>query len=133
MPSVIPIDQLIVGSTYTLVHRAGLRPNKTGTFVRHYLPGPMASHAEFSNISGLFNPTTLITLPDWQYTFMGESAANRRQHAINAHARALNAPLGRPVNRSVYAELLSTSEGSRKSRKSRRNHKNKRNISRRRR
>lgn len=131
MPSVIPIDQLIVGSTYTLVHRAGLRPNRTGTFVRHhYLPGPMASHAEFSNISGEISPTTLITLADNDYTFMGESAANRRQHAINAHASALNARLGRPVNRNVYAGLLSNSS---KSSKSRRNRKNKQNMSRRRR
>ena len=133
MSSVIPIDQLIVGAKYTLVpRRAGMGRNLTGTFVRHYYnPGPMASHAEFNNISGEMSAMTVITLPDSKYIFMGESAANRRQAAINAHARALDARVGRPVNRNVYAGLLTTSGGSRKTRKSSRN--NKRKMSRRRR
>jgi len=103
----------------------------TGTFVRHYYynPGPMASHAEFNNISGEMSPQTLMTVSDSDYIFRGETAANRRQAAINAHARALDARVGRPVNRNVYAGLLTTSGGSRKSRKSSRN--NKRKMSRR--
>ena len=131
MTSVIPIDQLIVGAKYTIVRRDGLMPTKTGRFVQTFhVPGPLAQ-AQFNNLSTVSSPATLTSLLDSEYIFMGESAANRRQAAINAHARALDARVGRPVNRNVYAGLLTTSGGSRKTRKSSRN--NKRKMSRRRR
>jgi len=117
MTSVIPIDQLIVGAKYTLVRRDGLIPTKTGRFVQTFhVPGPLAQ-AQFNNLSTVSSPATLTSLLDSEYIFLGENAANRRQAAINAHARALDARVGRPVNRNVYASLLTTSGGSRKNKR----------------